>query len=244
MRSKHCISQAVKATNLCRSAMHRFIFSAASSSSGRAEPPATASSASSRAYPPAGPPSNRQRALQAKGGKGRGKGWKRRTRRRTAPTTVFEETRSITSTAPTSPSSPIELSSDTSTLSDTEYGGSDTEGAIANIVAPDPSSRKPNRRQRYILHGSNTNEMGAPRTAAGVRIRPTPTESPLASHPEDSAEQPVDSSASHHDGSLEQPADIHLSWRQFMDMIDTWRFCPLPREGSPQPMKVLNGPST
>ena len=231
MRSKHCISQAVKATNLCRSAMRRFIFSAASSSSGRAEPPATASSASSRAYPPAGPPSNRQRALQAKGGKGRGKGWKRRTRRRTAPTTVFEETRSITSTAPTSPSSPTELSSGTLTLSNTEYGDSDTEGAIANIVAPDPSSRKPKRVQRYILHGSNTNG-------------PTPTESPLASHPEDSAEQPVDSSASHHDGNLEQPADIHLSWRQFWDMIDTWRFCPLPREGSPQPMKVFNGPST
>ena len=231
MRSKHCISQAVKATNLCRSAMHRFIFSAASSSSGRAEPPATASSASSRAYPPAGPPSNRQRALQAKGGKGRGKGWKRRTRRRTAPTTVFEETRSITSTAPTSRSSPTELSSDSSTFSDTEYSGSDTEGTIANIVGPDPSSRKPKRVQRYILHGSNTNG-------------PTPTESPLASHPEDSAEQPVDSSASHHDGSPEQPADIHLSWRQFLDMLDTWRFCPLPREGSPQPMKVLNGPPT
>ena len=224
--------------------MRRFIFSAASSSSGRAEPPATASSASSRAYPPAGPPSNRQRALQAKGGKGRGKGWKRRTRRRTAPTTVFEETRSITSTAPTSPSSLPEASSDSSTLSDTEYGGSDTEGAIANIVAPDPSSRKRKIRQRYILHGSNTNEMGAPRTAAGVRIRPTPTESPLASHPEDSAEQPVDSSANHHDGSPEQPADIHLSGRQFMDVLDTWKFCPLPREGSPQPMKVLNGPST
>ena len=219
MRSKHCISQAVKATNLCRNAMHRFIFSAASSSSGRAEPPATASSASSRAYPPAGPPSNRQRALQAKGGKGRGKGWKRRTRRRTAPTTVFEETRSITSSAPTSPSSLPEASSDSSTLSDTEYSGSDTEGAIANTVAPDPSSWKPKRRRRYILHG-------------------------LASHPEDSAEQPVDSSANHHDGSPEQPADIHLSWRQFMDMLDTWKFCPLPREGSPQPMKVFNGPPT
>ena len=231
MRSKHCISQAVKATNLSRSAMHRFIFSAASSSSGRAEPPATASSASSRAYPLAGPPSNRQRALQAKGGKGRGKGWKRRTRRRTAATTVFEETRSITSSAPTSPSSLPEASSDSSTLSDTEYSGSDTEGAIANIVAPDPSPRKPKRRQRYILRFSNTNG-------------PTPTESPLASHLEDSAEQPVDSSANHHDGSPEQPADIHLSWRQFMDMLDTWKFCPLPREGSPQPMKVLRSPST
>ena len=152
MRSKHCISQAIKATNLCRSAMHRFILSAASSSSGRAEPPATASSASSRAYPPAGPPSNRQRALQAKGGKGRGKGWKRRTRRRTAPTTVFEETRSITSTAPTSPSSLPEASSDSSTLSDTEYGGSDTEGAIAKTaVESDPSPSKRIRRQRCIL---------------------------------------------------------------------------------------------
>ena len=158
--------------------------------------------------------------------------------------THFEEKRFITSSAPTSPSSLPEASSDSSTLPDTEYGGSDTEDAIANIVAPDPSSRKPKRRQRYILHGSNTNEMGAPRPAAGVRIRPTPTESPLASHPEDSAEQRVDSSANHHDGSPEQPADIHLSWRQFMDMIDTWRFCPLPREGRPQPMKVLNGPST
>ena len=51
----HCTAQASKATNSHHKAMHRFMSSAASSGSGRAEQPATGSSSSSSAVRPAAP---------------------------------------------------------------------------------------------------------------------------------------------------------------------------------------------